>query len=132
MQTAHDATRPLDRPTTEYPTCATIPDPLHQISYSCHDPHRCTSCYACHLYTTRQANVILKRNKNKRKTKRNYPEFKFKHRQVNDSSQSNQETDHFVSQVQTFEKKIDKFTKFFACHDPQYCEFKLTHLYSKI
>jgi hypothetical protein len=31
-------------------------------------------------------------------TKQNYPGFKFKHRQVNDSSQSNQETDHLVSQ----------------------------------
>jgi hypothetical protein len=34
MQIVHGATRPLDRPTTEYPTCATIPDPLHQVSYS--------------------------------------------------------------------------------------------------
>jgi hypothetical protein len=25
VQTAHDATRPLDRSTTDYPTCATIP-----------------------------------------------------------------------------------------------------------
>jgi hypothetical protein len=31
-----------DRPATEYPTCATILGPLHQVSYSCHDPHRCT------------------------------------------------------------------------------------------
>jgi hypothetical protein len=23
--------------------CATIPGPLHQVSYFCHDPHRCTS-----------------------------------------------------------------------------------------
>jgi hypothetical protein len=53
-------------------------------------------------------------NETKVKEKQNYPGFEFKHRQVNDSSQSNQETDHLVSQVQTFEKKIDKFTKFFA------------------
>jgi hypothetical protein len=39
-----------------------------------------------------------KRNKNKRKTKWNYPKFEFKPRQVNDSSQSNQGTDHLVSQ----------------------------------
>jgi hypothetical protein len=32
------------------------------------------------------------------KTKQNYPEFEFKPRQVNDSSQSNQGTDHLVSQ----------------------------------
>jgi hypothetical protein len=39
-----------------------------------------------------------KRNKDKRKTKQNYPGFKFKSRQVNDSSQSNQGTGHLVSQ----------------------------------
>jgi hypothetical protein len=36
-----------------------------------------------------------KRNKDKRK--KNYPEFEFKPRQVNDSSQSSQGTDHLVS-----------------------------------
>jgi hypothetical protein len=46
----------------------------------------------------RQANVILQRNTGKRKTKQNYPGFEFKPRQVNDSSQSNQGTDHLVSQ----------------------------------
>jgi hypothetical protein len=34
VQTAHGATRPLDRLATEYLTCATISDPLHQVSYS--------------------------------------------------------------------------------------------------
>jgi hypothetical protein len=29
VQTTHGDTRPLDHPTTEYPTCATIPGPLH-------------------------------------------------------------------------------------------------------
>jgi hypothetical protein len=29
VQTTHGATRPLDSPATEYPTCATIPGPLH-------------------------------------------------------------------------------------------------------
>jgi hypothetical protein len=53
--TPHNATRPLDHPTIEYPTCATILDPLHQVSYSCHDPHRCTPCRTYHLHTTRQA-----------------------------------------------------------------------------
>jgi hypothetical protein len=53
VQTAHNATWPLDHPTTEYPTCATIPGPLHQVSYSCHDPRRCTPCHTGHLHTTR-------------------------------------------------------------------------------
>jgi hypothetical protein len=56
VQTAHGATRPLDRPATEYLTCATIPDPLHQVY---HDPRRCTPCRTYHLHTMRQANVIL-------------------------------------------------------------------------
>jgi hypothetical protein len=37
VQTAHDVPRSLDHPSTEYPTYVTIPDPLHQVSYSCHD-----------------------------------------------------------------------------------------------
>jgi hypothetical protein len=53
VQTAHDITRPLDRPTIKYPTCATIFGPLHQVSYSCRNPHRCMPCHTCHLYTTR-------------------------------------------------------------------------------
>jgi hypothetical protein len=59
VQTAHDATRPLDHPATEYPICGTIPGPLHQVSYSYHDSHRCTPCRTYHLHTARQANVIL-------------------------------------------------------------------------
>jgi hypothetical protein len=42
---------------------------------------------------------FFKRNKDKRKTKHNYPGFKFKHRQINDSSQSNQVMIHLISQV---------------------------------
>jgi hypothetical protein len=61
VQTEHGTTRPLDRPATEYPTCATILGALHQISYSCHDSHRCTPCHTCHLHTMRQANMILQR-----------------------------------------------------------------------
>jgi arginyl-tRNA--protein-N-Asp/Glu arginylyltransferase len=53
MQTAHDATRPLDRPATEYPTCATILDPLHQVSYSCHGLRRCMPCRTCHHETSK-------------------------------------------------------------------------------
>jgi hypothetical protein len=59
VQTVHSATRPLDRPTIEYSTCATISDPLHHVFYSCHDSHRYPSCRTCHLHTTRQANMIL-------------------------------------------------------------------------
>jgi hypothetical protein len=71
VQTAHGITRPLDRPTTEYPTCATIPAPLHQVSYSCHGPRRCMACRTYHLHTTRQANVILRTKKGKIKIKQN-------------------------------------------------------------
>jgi hypothetical protein len=69
VQTAHGATRPLDRPATEYPTCATIPGPLHQVSYSCHGPRRCTPCRTCHLHTTRQANAILQMKQRQKKNK---------------------------------------------------------------
>jgi hypothetical protein len=54
-------------------------------------------CRSYHLHTTRQANTILQTKQNK--TKWNYPGFEFKHRQVHDSSQSNQGTDHLVSQL---------------------------------
>jgi hypothetical protein len=56
------------------------------------------SCRTYDLHTMRQANTILQMNHDKRKTKQNYPRFEFKPRQVNDSSQSNQGTDHLVSQ----------------------------------
>jgi hypothetical protein len=68
VQIAHGIIRPLDRSATEYPTCATISDPLHQVSYSCHGPRRCTPCRTYHLHTTRQANVILRMKKGKSKT----------------------------------------------------------------
>jgi hypothetical protein len=48
VQTAYGATQPLDRPATEYSTCMTIPGPLHQVSYSCHGPRRCTPPPAHH------------------------------------------------------------------------------------
>jgi hypothetical protein len=68
VQTAHGATRPLDRSVTEYPTCATILDPLHQVSYSCHDPCHYMPCRIYHLHTMRQAKAILQMNKDKGKT----------------------------------------------------------------
>jgi hypothetical protein len=55
----HGADRTRHHPTTEYPTCVTIPGRLHQVSYSCQDPRRCTPYHTCHLHTTRQANAIL-------------------------------------------------------------------------
>jgi hypothetical protein len=47
---------------------------------------------------------FFKRNRDKGKTTK-MPRFEFKHRQVNDSSQSNQETDHLVSQCLTIAGK---------------------------
>jgi hypothetical protein len=104
IQTAHGATPPLDRPATEYPTCVTIPGPLHQVSYSYHDPATCTP--------RDKKTRFSKRNKDKRKTKQNYPRFEFKPRQVNDSSQSNQGTDHLVSQ---FHNRAALFSLFPYC-----------------
>jgi hypothetical protein len=99
VQTAHGATRPLNRPATEYLTCVTI-------------PVLCTRSPtpATVLITTRHAapatctpwdtqTWFSKWNKDKRKIKQNHPGFKFKPRQVNDSSQSNQGFDHLVSQT---------------------------------
>jgi hypothetical protein len=43
MYIAYGVTRPPDCLTTEYPTCATISCPLHQVSYSYHDRYRCLS-----------------------------------------------------------------------------------------
>jgi hypothetical protein len=70
VQTAHDTTRPLDRPATEYPTCATIPSPLHQVSYSYHDPHHFTPCRTCHLRPATCA-TIPSPNETKIKSKTN-------------------------------------------------------------
>jgi hypothetical protein len=39
--------------------CLTIPDPLHLISYSCHDPRCYPPCRTYHQHTRRQANTIL-------------------------------------------------------------------------
>jgi hypothetical protein len=33
--------------------CLSTPGPMHQVFYSCHDPHRYLPCYTCHIYTTR-------------------------------------------------------------------------------
>jgi hypothetical protein len=59
LQTVYCATRLLDHPATEYPTCVTILGSLHQVSYSFHDSHRYTPCCICHLHTMRHANAIL-------------------------------------------------------------------------
>jgi hypothetical protein len=39
--------------------CLIIPDPPHQVSYSCLDPHRYLPCHICHLHIMRQANTFL-------------------------------------------------------------------------
>jgi hypothetical protein len=39
--------------------CLIIPDPPHQVSYSCLHHHRCTPCCIRHLHITRQANTFL-------------------------------------------------------------------------
>jgi hypothetical protein len=89
---------PTSRPPSHrVPDLCDHPRSSTQVSYSYHGPRRCTSCCTCHMYITRQANTILQRNKCKRKIKQNYPGFKFTPRQVNDSSQLNQETDHLIS-----------------------------------
>jgi hypothetical protein len=58
---------PIARPSITR-LCLTIPGPLHQVFYSCHNPHRCPPCHTCHLYTMRQANAILYMDKDKGKT----------------------------------------------------------------
>jgi hypothetical protein len=111
VQTTHGATRPLDHPATEYLTYATIPDPLHQspnpamilIAARHAAPATCTPWD--------KQTRFSKWNKDKRKTKWNCPRFEFKPRQVN-SSQSNQETDHLVSQSSLDESIDNKSTKF--------------------
>jgi hypothetical protein len=77
--------------------CLTIPDSLHQVSYSCLDPRHCPPCHTCHLHSMRQANVILHTNKGNSVETWKCPRFEFKPRHVNDASQSNQGTDHLVS-----------------------------------
>jgi hypothetical protein len=66
MQTAHSVTWALDFPAIEYPTCATISDPLHQVSYSFHDPHRCPPYHTCTPWD--KQTWFSKRNKDKDKT----------------------------------------------------------------
>jgi hypothetical protein len=86
VQTAHSIIRPLDRPATEYPTYATIPDPLHQSPIP-----------AMILITARHAApaTCTPRDKQTRFSKQNKInvveapkclEFEFKPQQVNNSS----------------------------------------------
>jgi hypothetical protein len=97
VHTAHSATRPLDHPATEYLTCATFPSPLHQVSDSHHNPRCCTPCHTCHLHTTRQAKRDSPMKQRIKVKQPKCPRFKFKPRQVNDSSESNQGTDYLVA-----------------------------------
>jgi hypothetical protein len=77
--------------------CLTIPDPPHQVFYSYHDPRHCPSCRTCHLHAARQANTILQQESKIKVKQLKHPGFEFKPDQVNDSSQSNQGTEHLVS-----------------------------------
>jgi hypothetical protein len=52
----------------------------------------------CHLHTMRQANMILLMKQRIKVKLSKCPRFEFKPHQVNDSSQSNQGTDHLISQ----------------------------------
>jgi hypothetical protein len=109
--------------------CVTIPDPLHQVSYSCHDPHHCLLCRTCYLHTTRQANTILHTNKGNVAEPRKCPEFKFQHRRVNDSS-------HIKSRYWPLDFSPWNSSWFFntresGCSDPLACSivctWKLSH-----
>jgi hypothetical protein len=83
---------PSTRPVRSSPVLYTrSPTPTTILIIACHAaPATCTP--------RDKQTQFSKRNKDKRKTKRNYPGFEFKPRQVNDSSQSNQGTEHLVSQ----------------------------------
>jgi hypothetical protein len=86
-------TTPLStRPVRSSPTlCTRSPTPATVLVATRHAAH--ATC------TPRDKQTwFSKQNKDKRKTKWNYPGFKFKHHQVNDSSQSNQVMNHLVSQ----------------------------------
>jgi hypothetical protein len=112
VQTTHGATRPLDHSATEYLTYATILGPLHQSPTPV--MILIAACYAAPTTCTSwdKQTWFSKWNKDKRKTKWNCPGFEFKPCQVNDSSQSNQETDHLVSQSSHDESIDNKNTKF--------------------
>jgi hypothetical protein len=69
---------------TRFPTLATVLVTARHVA-----PATCTP--------RDEQTRFSERNKDERKIKQNYPGFKFKPRQVNDSSQSNQGTGHLVS-----------------------------------
>jgi hypothetical protein len=67
--------------------CMIIPDSLHQVSYSCLDPHRCPPCRIHHLHITRQANTFLQTEwLNLGLVQLKSTKFKFKLKEVNYSS----------------------------------------------
>jgi hypothetical protein len=66
--------------------CLTIPNPLHQIFYSCLDPHRYSPYRTYHQHTMRQANTILHTKQRIQEKLTKYPGFEFKPRYVNGSS----------------------------------------------
>jgi hypothetical protein len=58
---------PIIQPPSARPVL-TISGPLHQVFYSCLDPHWCPPCCTCYLHTTRQVNIIFQMKQNKGKT----------------------------------------------------------------
>jgi hypothetical protein len=58
--------------------CLIIINPLHQVSYSCHDPHHCLPCRTYNLHTMRPASTILHMNKGTSVEPRKCLGFKFK------------------------------------------------------
>jgi hypothetical protein len=53
VQITHNVTIPPDHLAIEYVTYVTIPDPLHQVSYYCHNSRRCPLCRTYHMHTMR-------------------------------------------------------------------------------
>jgi hypothetical protein len=83
---------PSTRPVRPYPVlCTRSPTPATILVVARHaTPATCTQ--------RDKQTRFSKQNRDKTKTKRNYPGFEFKPRQINDSSQSNQRNHHLVSQ----------------------------------
>jgi hypothetical protein len=90
--------------------CLIISGPLHQVSYSCHDPHRCPSYRTCQLHTTRQANMILHMNQRIKVKLSKCLGFEFKSRHVNDSSHQTKElTTWLLTNTRTCKRHMSCF-----------------------
>jgi hypothetical protein len=104
VQTANTTTRPLDRPGHRVPDLCDHHWLNQDLSL-----HAILHLPPAHHETSKHDSL----NEQKIKVKQlNYPGFKFKPHQVNDSLQSNQEIDHLVSQSPLDESIDNKDTKF--------------------